>query len=110
MVNVGSIPIMVAIVTIFNSNHLENSHIMGLIRYRSFHVTYIPATNHRPSRIKIRDCWYKENLVILMNPENKNILETAQEVLELIGFNIVAKAASDRGDLLLCENFELRLK
>lgn len=87
---------------------------MGLIRYRSFHITYIPATDHRPSRIKIRDCWYKENLVILMNYDYDNILETAKEVLELIGFKIVAMATANSGgrdyDLVLCENFELRLK
>ena len=87
---------------------------VGLVRYRSFHISYLSATNHRPSRIKIRDCWYKQTIIIPMNYDYDNILETAQEKLTLLGFDIVAMAtanSSDRGyDLLLCENFELRLK
>ena len=87
---------------------------MGLIRYRSFHVTYIPATDYRPSRVKIRDCWYKQTIVIPMNYDYDNVIETAIEKLTLLGFDIVGMATANSGDrgydLLLCENFELRLK
>ena len=86
---------------------------MGLIRYRSFHVTYIPATNNRPSRIKIRDCWHGDVIRISFT-EPGGMLDYAQSALVLLGFDIVAMAntnSGDRGyDLLLCENFELRLK
>jgi len=65
----------------------------ALNRVRVFEVTYVPCTNFRGSRVKIRDTWFNETKIIQYDYIHNQMADMAQAYLEKIGFNVVADSA-----------------
>lgn len=82
------------------------------IRYRYFRVTYVGATDYKPSRIKIHDMRQDIKKFISYDYEFNNISDQAISYLGKLGINVEALAIANKDSdcLLLTKNFSTELK
>jgi hypothetical protein len=78
--------------------------------YRAFKVTYKGPTNHRGSRVIIKDLRFNQSKTINYDYKHNSISDMAIEYLESIGIKIVGRAESNFDTLLFTDNFETKLK
>lgn len=86
-----------------------------MIRYRSFEVRYLPATNFKPSRIKILDTFYLKSVILSLDYDFNSINEQAIDFLKQYDIEIVAKSTtrkndSDQSTFLLTTNFDQQIR
>lgn len=80
------------------------------MRYRTFEVVFIGATNTKPSRFKIKDLRRNKSKTLSYKYEFNSVSDMAVSYLESIGIKIHALAMRDKDCLLLTEDFETNLK
>ena len=75
-------------------------------RYKGFEVTYVPATNTKPSKVRIKDLRMKKTKIISYDYEMDDIEDMAKKYLDSrLGIEIVAVVLCERGNILLTDNF-----
>lgn len=79
------------------------------LRYRVFTISYVPATNTRPSRVKIKDCRRNKSKIIPYDSSDSDLEMTARKYLFSLGIECQALGMSQDGFSLLSENFETAL-
>lgn len=79
-------------------------------RFRVFQVSYIPQSNYRPSRIKIKDLRNNKSIILSKDPEFRDGDDQALNHLEKLGITVDALGLSGGSYyLLLSRNTEIAL-
>lgn len=78
--------------------------------FRTFQISYIPCTNFKGSRVKIKDLRHNMTKIINYDPSKSNIYEMAQEYLE--ARNIPLSGFSDCTNYysIFTDNFDIYIK
>ncbi len=76
-------------------------------RYRMFSLKYLPATNTKPSRCKIKDLRFDKSKVISLNGDS--MADKAIQYLESIGIQCQALAMGCNDCSVLTEDFDSTL-
>lgn len=74
------------------------------LRYRVFSVSYVPATNTRPSRVKIKDLRQNKSKIVYPHPCD-DLEMTARKYLASKGIECQALGMCERDFFLLSEDF-----
>jgi len=77
----------------------------NLKRLRCFTISYLPATNTKGSRIKIKDTRHEKTVIIPFDYNFDNIKQGAFEYLKSIGIDILASSEIRQTDLLFADDF-----
>lgn len=83
---------------------------LSMKRSRVFEVSYLPATNTRGSRIKIKDSYYDESVTIPYGYKHNNLWEAAAEFLGEKGIIAQSISSGKRCDYVMAEEFMIRIK
>ena len=75
------------------------------LRYRVFSVSYVPATNTRPSRVKIKDLRHNKSKIVSYDSSDSDMEMTARKYLLSKGIECEAMGMMKDSFLLLSENF-----
>lgn len=78
-------------------------------RFRAFQVSCVPATNTRPTRVKIKDLRHEKQIVLSYGFEHSNMEDLALDYLEKKGINISALAMGKNEFSLLSEDFATQM-
>lgn len=78
-------------------------------RYRVFSVSYVPATNTRPSRVKIKDLRQNKSKVVSYDSSDSDLEMTARKYLSFLGIECQALGMCEQDFFLLSEDFSLPL-
>lgn len=75
------------------------------LRYRVFSVSYVPATNTRPSRVKIKDLRRNKSKIVSYDSSDSDLEMTARKYLLSLGIECQALGMCERDFFLLSEDF-----
>lgn len=75
------------------------------LRYRVFSVSYVPATNTRPSRVKIKDLRRNKSKIVSYDHSDSDMEMTARKYLASKGIECQAMGMMEDSFLLLSEDF-----
>jgi hypothetical protein len=78
-------------------------------RYRVFSVNYVPATNTRPSRVKVKDLRRNVSKIVSYDSSDSDMEMTAHKYLLSKGIECTAMGMMENDFLLLSEDFETPL-
>lgn len=77
-------------------------------KFKSFTVEYIQATDTKPTRCKIANCFDRQTVILQIGKQDNNILDTAkkyfQEKTEIFGYSETSKG------YLIFTNWNFKLK
>lgn len=76
-------------------------------RYRAFEVKYVPMTDTKPSRIRIKDLHHGDS--VLISNKYSEISTQAESLLEESGISLCGIIILDGMCLLLTDEFEKRI-
>lgn len=51
-------------------------------KFKSFTIEYLQATENKPSRCKISNCFDRQTIILSIGKNDNNILDTAKKYLE----------------------------
>jgi hypothetical protein len=95
----------------------RNTPTPSLLNYRAFEVTYLPCTNHRPSRVKIVDTRGTSHgnaklpkVIISFDSVYKGSSDQAAKHLTDLGIELVGIVEMPKSTLLLTRDFTTPLK
>lgn len=74
---------------------------------KNFHliqVTYMPATNTLPTRIKLSSARFEQSIIIPYGYNDSHMTETAERYLQEKGFEIVGLCELGKGDMGIITN------
>ena len=74
-------------------------------RFRAFEVSHVPATNTRPTRVKIKDLRYEKSIILSYGADEKTTEELALAYLGKKGIKISALAMGKNEFSLLSKDF-----
>jgi hypothetical protein len=83
---------------------------MTLQNLRAFEITFIQVTNNRGARVKIKDMRHVKTKIIPFDYEYNNIKDMALKYLESKGIKCLYSCESNKGYILLSDNFEVQIK
>ena len=89
----------------FNQNQNNMNEFYQLPNYREIVVTYLNATNHRGSRVKLHDTYMNTKVVLSYDYAIGSIGEQGMKYLLGKGFNPVCRTSTDKKDVILCDNW-----
>lgn len=75
------------------------------LRYRVFSVSYVPASNTRPSRVKIKDLRRNVSKIVSYDSSDSDMEITARKYLANQGIECEAMGMMKDSFLLLSEDF-----
>jgi hypothetical protein len=77
---------------------MENLH--------AFNIKYLPATNTKPSRIKIESLRFRQSVTLSKDYQFSSSYEQAEKHLLGNGFNVIGLAETPNGFILLSDTFK----
>lgn len=78
-------------------------------RFRAFKVSCVPATNTRPTRVKLQDLRHEKQIILSYGVDEKTMEELAINYLENKGIIISAFAMGKNELSLLSEDFATQM-
>lgn len=78
-------------------------------RFRAFQVSCVPATNTRPTRVKIKDLRHEKSIILSYTEHYQSMEDLAIDYLEKKGINISALAMGKNELNLLSEDFATQM-
>jgi hypothetical protein len=78
-------------------------------RFRPFEVSCVPATNTRPTRVKIKDLRHEKSIILSYTAHDQNMEDLALDYLNKKGIKISALAMGKNEFSLLSEDFATQM-
>jgi len=82
----------------------------NLTHYRLFQISFVPPTNFRGSRVKIKDLRHNKTVIINQNYRKNDICECAVDFLKTKKIKCQAFGSSNEFYILMSKDFATQIK
>jgi hypothetical protein len=79
-------------------------------RFRVFEISFVPCSNHRPSRVKIKDTRFNQTILLSRDHDYRDYENQALNYLESIGITVDGLGLTDKKFTLLSSNLGTPIK